>query len=546
MQIELGLIGAICLMGIAVQFRILKLLQRKLNEIEEERRRREAENDSKEAERFSRLPQELAEWEKDHPTGGKHWRQNSEFSGLPLMHAAGGDPEPGTPVSGMDEREPMFARNRNLSEGSNLMLAQPTRAQSPGAILTLDLGLDLQSDVPKDFMTDAADTKEGSSADSEALRKKAELEAEIGTLRRSLDMLGEQASSSGSRSRIPSLTSRRTLSYDLNTATLPPSHLRPPRGNGAARDRTYSMELGTLATANSVGNSIGRPTSAPLRDDWDSYVRDRKILQPPAGASAPIATTPVPVLSPAPRISVPPAVHEALRRREQQEVLLDGGDPQQILRADSSSPYEGEFGDRTSRLLGVKTHHHQRTSSSKDIDRYASGANVTVLPPAKKPSPPNSPSNMHRTVTYEELTERHREKMRQLQAPLTQAEKEQAELEAAKARWERSKAAEKQAVMKRQAEQAKASERKHRDDGRSRSRTLSGGNRLDAVGARPVSSTKRLSTMKVEDWQKYQSEVEPQQRPAAGGRRQSGVPFPADQPQRRRHSRGPSAAMPPN
>lgn len=564
MEIELGLIGAIALMGVAVQLRILKLLQRKLKEIKEEQRRRDLENDSKEAERFSRLPQELAEWEKEHPTEGKHWRQNSEFSSIPLMNATDEPGTPGTP-------DPMFARNRNPSETSQLMLAPPYRAQSPGALPALDLGLDIQEDVPKGFMADVDDAKESASSESEAKKRKTELEAEINTLRRSIDLLGDSQASSASGSRHPSLTSRRTLSYDLNSAILPASHLRPPRANDH-RNRVQSMELSTLTSSQQAGTSIGRPTSAPLRnqDDWDAYVRDRKILQPPSGPSAPIATTPISIPAPAPRLTVPPAVHEALLRRGQREGLLEGGDgggAPLVTRTGSSSPIDAEGAQFLG--LGTRHRHHRTNSSNVNNGNVGSSPAVNVLPP-KKSSSPTGPHQPPRTVTYEELTERHREKLRELQAPLTQAEKEHAELEAAKARWERSKALEKQAVMKRQAEQARLNEKKQQQrsaeethasgggGGNSHSRSPSGGNKLDAVG-RPT-HTKRLSTMKVEDWQRYQSDVE-QQRPqqqqqqqqkSQAGRRQSAVPFP-DQTGRqqrpgheRRGSRGLSGVLPPN
>src|SRR5258708_39093488 len=88
----------------------------------------------------------------------------------------------------------------------------------------------------------------------------------------------------------------------------------------------------------------------------------------------------------------------------------------------------------------------------------------TIQPP-RKPTPP--PAQRPGTVTYEESTERHREKLRELQAPVTHAEKEQADVEAARARWERSKASERQADAQRQARaaaaQAKGS-RRHRSE----------------------------------------------------------------------------------
>jgi len=150
-------------------------------------------------------------------------------------------------------------------------------------------------------------------------------------------------------------------------------------------------------------------------------------------------------------------------------------------------------------------------------------------------------------MSFEELEERHRMKLRQLQQPLTQAEKEQAEIQAAKMRWERAKEREKQAVLKRQADQAAAASKEAKDKKRTseargnsvslnderrpprHSRTLSA-DALAAVGGKPTSS-KRLSTMKVEDWQKSQVTEVAEARPRREARRASGVPFP-DHPRR--------------
>jgi hypothetical protein len=99
-----------------------------------------------------------------------------------------------------------------------------------------------------------------------------------------------------------------------------------------------------------------------------------------------------------------------------------------------------------------------------------------------------------------------------MQAPLTQAEKEHAELEAARQRWERAKALEKEAVTRRQAEKAAALEKKKKTGNaefgaipstKLHSRSLS----ADKL-ANQGTSSKRLSTLKVEDWQRYQQDAE--------------------------------------
>lgn len=64
MQIELGLVAAVALMGGAVQLRILRVLQRKLKEIGEEQKRRDEEAELNMSYRFAELVKEKEEWEK--------------------------------------------------------------------------------------------------------------------------------------------------------------------------------------------------------------------------------------------------------------------------------------------------------------------------------------------------------------------------------------------------------------------------------------------------------------------------------------------------
>jgi len=116
--------------------------------------------------------------------------------------------------------------------------------------------------------------------------------------------------------------------------------------------------------------------------------------------------------------------------------------------------------------------------------------------------------------TFEELNERHREKMRGMQAPLSKAQKDQIELAAAKERWERNKGIEKEVMTKRQKEQREKQKRRQSEvddklrtkDGRRRHSRSVSGDRLGMRGGREPSS-RRLSMMKVEDWQRYQQGV---------------------------------------
>ncbi|KAF9076171.1 hypothetical protein BDP27DRAFT_1380265 [Rhodocollybia butyracea] len=497
-QFPLGLIGAVALMGIAVQLRILK--------ISEEQQKRDEEAELMAAGGFSH-------WEKEH---NGHGRQESGYSNMPLMKDQDGSSSPAlTPEHHSDYTHVGPDGRPRYNSGVSEFLAAPTpndeikRAsrglQSPGALPTLDLGLGLKDDVPDGFMADDSPRKTPP-LDREAEQKRLDLMEEINTIRRSIDALKtgspEPYSASASGSRRPSMASRRTLSMDANSTLLPvPSHVRPPREKDP-RARVHSMDL---MGHESIGESIGRPTSVPLRDnDWDAYIQDRKLLQPPAGITPPIATTVVPPSQS--RIQMPSAVTEALQQRKRRESAMGLGE--YSSNNDSSDDIPLANIDR-----------HRRTSSAG-----LSNVPVTILPPQKPIAAPIPQRPVQtRTRTYEELNERHREKMRDIQGPLTNAENEQAQIAVAKQRWERSKALEKEAVARRQAEKAAMYDRRKKtqddtdrtggrsttldDKKRRNSRSLSA-DRLAALGT----SSKRLSTMKVEDWQRYQQEAEPAER----------------------------------
>jgi len=206
-----------------------------------------------------------------------------------------------------------------------------------------------------------------------------------------------------------------------------------------------------------------------------------------------------------------PAVAEALNQRKRRESVLDIG-------TDSSEDVP------LSKMAGTG-HRRDRTSSGGNLGP------VNILPPRKPivAPTPQRPAAAPRTRTFEELNERHREKMRDLQAPLTTAVKEDADLEVAKQRWEKAKALERDAMVRKQAEKTAMLERRKRSEddpdrhGRRplepaatsrHSRSLS----ADKLGG--GSTAKRLSTMKVEDWQKYQQEADTAV-PFPGGRKPS-------------------------
>ncbi|KAG6911520.1 hypothetical protein DXG01_011822 [Tephrocybe rancida] len=552
MQIELGLIGAVALMGAAVQFRILTVLHRKLDEISQEQRRRERDAEAHAAERFDDVKREQSEWEAAHPTLSRHGRQDSGVSNLPGKEIDGSS----SPTT-VEHHSSTFtlvadARARRHSNVSDFKAA-PTpeeelrraarNLQSPGALPALDLGLGIQEDVPSGFIaaeelrvqsqSDDLRKKDPTAAELEEIKRKENLVLEIQTIRRSIEALKSEtpAPSSASASRRQSIASRRTLSFDASTALLPiPAHLRPPRETNP-RARAHSMEMTSLGYLPPPGGH-SRPTSVPPHDEeWDAYLHERKLLQPPSGVTPPITTTPA-VASP--RVPISPAVSDALNKRKQRESALG------IVGQHSN--------DSSEDVPLAQLAKHQRSSSGDH-------GPVTILPPRRASAvlaPVPQRPNPSRTRTFEELNERHREKMRDLQAPLTQAEKEEAELRAARQRWDRNKAAEKEAVTRRQTEKAAQHEkdqrkRTHDDSERKGRKALTPTGAVDRRHSRSLShdrlarvgpSSKHMSTLKVEDWQRHQEaeaglKAEATTSSGSGSRRDSrpllspgGVPFP--------------------
>ncbi|KAI5123774.1 hypothetical protein M0805_000363 [Coniferiporia weirii] len=520
MEIELGLIGAFTLMGAAVQLRVLKILQYKLKEISRDQKRRDEELEAQAAARFTMTAEEMAIWEKE------HGRADSHLSGLPLLK----DQEAQSPNT--EEASTLVLgehrRSRYQSGISEFMAApQNDERQQSGALPAIDLGHDLESDIPKDFVMDSlspsTEARGLTLQEREDLKRKEMLMSEISNIRKSIEHL--RASTPGSsaegdaRSRHQSFTSRRTLSLGFVEALEAPS--RPPRAMDP-RARVQSMDiLSQSPGVLTAGSAISRPSSAPLQEDvsWNDYVRERKLFQPPAGVSAPIAAAPIAPQPKRPTIAVPDSVSEALMRRHRQEAAIETGEFNIMGRHDRSGSYTSSEERPLSRTLGQQ-------------QKLASKAPVAILPP-RKPDPaqqsvrPSAP----RTRTFEELAERHREKLHDLQAPLSEAEREQATLAAARNRWERSKEVERQVMVKKEAEKAAAAKQRQEEGDKRPSakpehrRSLS----ADKLGKLPGASgptSKRQSMLKVEDWRRYQQDTGtagPAQPPSG---RDPAVPFP--------------------
>jgi len=347
--------------------------------------------------------------------------------------------------------------------------------------------------------------------------------------------------SEGNRSRKVSFLSR-DRSASQNMADV---HGDSTYSGSAERPRVQSMGVFTESSLLADPNR-GRSNSTPLRDEeWDSYVRERKLFTPPSGPTEPIPTSERP-RSALGLVPIPESVRRAVNERQRRESAFELGvtGPHSSFEAELLSTYPQH--DSAKLLPTQPPPAHQRSQSVGHMP-------VQILPP-QRPSRVEEKPPTARTRTFEELAERHKRKMSDLQRPLAQAEREQADLDAAKARWERSQRTEKRDVEKRQAESQKRLSQAFRVGGKSdnrQSRRLDGqsterrsqGLTSDHLAIIPGSGGRRNSTAKVLNWQ-LQQQVETEadasrvvSPPGGSGVRHNvdrSVPFPGDASQQRR------------
>lgn len=561
MQIELGIMGAVAIMGMAVQARILIVLQARLREITAEQEKKNAEIEAKAAERFANLDGEIDEWEKEHGRllGVEGSRKLRDLEASPTLTPE--SERPSSQFSLMGTR-----RQRQLGGTIGSTSKYPPEEKNDTPLLSLDFGKSVEETIPADFVAkDVSTSTQSIPADafakSEDLKKKSELLSEIQSIRNSIAILKQEttaasavvASSPTSQSATGSLESRYKLDTSIKDSLLTP-------GSSTAHARTRSFDISTLLSpradtsgpsnrtqsfgASSLGvahpSSIERPKSTPMgiaEKDWEDYLSNRKLFQPPAGVTAPIPTTSIEPVRPLPRpheVSISPAVKEAMEARRMRESVFVAGGPSAVLefekeRAEATylPPGANKETDDDDTPLATVSRHKKSMSSVSGMGSLGLGSRTTkptpvILPPQpKQPQPQPQPP----VRTFEELTERHKEKMRALQEPVTKNIEQEAELAAVKQRWERSKAVEREVMARRQAEKRANSREPEGRTGnagysRRHSRSHSGEILLATGGGVGETRERKMSSqMKVQEWQRYQgtisSELPAPQRPVA-------------------------------
>ena len=525
MEIELGLIAAVALMGAAVQFRVPVMLRVRLEQIAEEHKRRDEELEARAAERFPSIQHEQEEWENKH---GHHRTSSS----APLIQDGSTPPTPSQHSRPLSSVFSLGGRGITPVAEYFTGTTGPTTAdrasQNAGLLPAMDLGGNVKDKLPEKMISKIALVDE-----HPEIKQKRELLGEIREIRRSIDALSTVSyGTKGTRLSLGDIDATAT-----REAALAASATMSSTVGGSGRERVKSMiAMPTPRPASSLAMPSGaRPSSTPLDPkesyDWDTYVRERQLFVPPVGISAPIPTSTVPEAlqrSLSNRIPQSEAVSAALEDRKRRESLFSLTTSTRL--ADTKENAESSHTSRLSHDLDSSVNAEGHTTRPAPAHTNTSHAlhnahvPITVLAPRKDTATTSVASPAPRVLTYEELTERHKSRMRALQKPLSKAAEEEATLAEARERWERSKAVEKEAMAKRHAEKAaevdaKLKERekvkrtsKSPDAGDPERRRSKRGS-LSLDGLNSLTGSGRLSTAaKVEEWQKAQQSNPPEER----------------------------------
>ncbi|KAG9077761.1 hypothetical protein FRC06_008723, partial [Ceratobasidium sp. 370] len=421
----------------------------RLREINEEQRKREEDAEIAAAERFDAFDDHLEEWEKRHGNRVSSTGKDASGSDVPTPTALTYDGRPSSQFSllnGFRDSAPTRGDYSTVplqSPKAAVVMREPAiggisgRPQSIGALPVLDLGTDDLAGgaggVRRDStarMEDAVKANE----DPAAERRRQDLMAEIETIKKNIAQLKAEGVSNSSGSRSASIAAEpsrsRTVSFD---ALRIPVHVQ-----------------------------------APQESEWDQYVRERKLLTPPSGVTPPIPSGTIngrPIST-----ALPEAVAEAVELRKRRESMLEMGKLDDVIAAAAPKRSHNRSASNPPQLNASagSSSDGQRGRDRPTHSRHHSQGPPVILPPRKSVSPgPGADPRVARPArvkTWEELQERHREKMRALQEPLRRAEAELAQLENARSRWERSQQVERQVMARREAERKAALERKQAEE----------------------------------------------------------------------------------
>lgn len=505
MIIELGILAAVVLVsehsfrasnpdtqiGAAIQARVLNRIQKRLREArEEEEMRLEAEEVSRAAENFKNIGTDLAEWEEKHGKGAGNVSglpgSSSSFhdgstSQLPILQhgqASGSHLPPiGTEARGLYSELPLHSppvgREFGTPTTAHFDVEELKDNSTPRTLAARPAMTDSELEDKLKLLEEVKKARESIRGSIDELRKQTPTPSlggrlDPGSSSRPItpayslngrndgrpvsvasrlddfDPRGRKMSNSSShildppdkaRYRPPSTTSTRLLDITHDTPQTDLDDVGPMRTRQHSSMSSRLLDVTHSRRVSDGSRNIASPQASPT--EWDQYVSDRKIIAPSQHAN------------PYGRAGA-----DMANRRDKTTSMIDLSAPP-ISRSASHD-------DRRSRTLsmldpGVPScsgqYHTMSSSRSRDPslnEPYAPGLITGSASSRGGAQNQHRTSVQHRSMTYEELSDRHRKRISALQNPVSSAMKEEEELRLARERWERQKKEERAQMQRKQ------------------------------------------------------------------------------------------------
>lgn len=467
--------------GAAIQYRVLGILQVKLDQIKrEDAERREAEEEERAAARFKNHQTDLEKWENKYGSGSKSGgfdqdydssgeggqlailnkeKERDRSSSLYSLMRQGTNGE----YSSLGQRSPTFQQHGDHGSVEMMRGSSDARSlQSNGILPAMQLGDSIAPSLGVGVEELALTPEE---------KERQRLMDEIKEVRKSIDVL---------RATTPtSLISPSTSEFGFGTA-------------GDARSRRQSqMSFGAASFASGLGtrgriDSPNLPEPTPKEKEWNDYLAERKLFTPPTGITAPIETSVPPYRSNVGRLSkIPDSVLAAVERRERTLSAFEMGSAG--IKDGQYEELAGQQGAADKRYSGMSTLQKRHSTLALVQNEGSSPVSPTLpSPPATAAvNPRNSrllsnqpvivghahsnvlnpnanvkaetqrPKGPERIITYDELAARHRAKLTQMQNPVTEVMKDQLKLAETKAQYDKQRDIERRTMAMREADRAK-------------------------------------------------------------------------------------------
>lgn len=429
---------------------------------EEEEARVEAEEVAKAAEHFKNVGSELNEWEEKHGRGSGGKSPNSGYDGQTASLHDNDRASALLPALTFDAREKPGRSSSTASLLQRQERYEPLSLHSPTTISESPTTLNFTGHEEMLSAEHGTSPSSRMPVDSE-LESKMKLLEEVKRARESVHSTLEKIRAG---TPTPSMQGQPSPSLSGNF-----NQGRPTSSIGFADDGR--SRRGSTASSRML-DTVDKP-QVTSQSDWDLYVRERNLVAPPP-ARSPVQPTSAPMVDRSSNRQsqysvVSDSVAKAIDRRERTTSMMelqstDDWGPREMLDASPAHTSMGRralsFHEMSNAAPQLAPRAQDRTSVSMG-QRYVTGSAAGPGGQHHSASMSTSRSNPQRTMTYEELSERHRRRISALQEPVTARIKEPMDVASAKANWEAQKRHEREEMRRREAEklaQARDRERK--------------------------------------------------------------------------------------